>query len=126
MKNKIIYILAGILVVSIATNVILLVNVIKKGNNIVEGNSTPNYYGVYQTTYYNAYNKQVIFTIQLNEDGSCEYGEFAASYSGDLHKCQYEIIDKNLSLVIGDSIKTGKLLDGGSLFFNNKQLYKVY
>ena len=126
MKNKIMYILAGSLIVSVIANVILSVNLINNKKDIGIIDNSSKYYGLYQTTYYNEYNKQMIFTIQLNDDGSCEYGDYIASYSGDLNKCYYEISNKDITITIGDYNKSGKILDSGALFFNNKQLYKVY
>ena len=133
MKNNKMIVLIVLLTISIIINVVLVLLLVC--NNQLADNLNndikPNYYGLYQTTYYNNFNVQMIFTIKLNEDGNCQYGDYAASYSGELiNDCKYTVDGKNVVLNLYNKSdethkKEGQILDSGVLFINNKQLHKI-
>ena len=133
MKNNKMIVLIVLLTISIIINVVLVLLLVC--NNQLADNLNndikPNYYGLYQTTYYNNFNVQMIFTIKLNEDGNCQYGDYAASYSGELiNDCNYTVDGKNVVLNLYNKSdethkKESQILDSGVLFINNKQLHKI-
>lgn len=130
--KKIIYLC---LAFSVLLNIILIGLLISKNNreNTInrKDNSMQKYFGLYQTTYYNNYNKQIILTIRLKDDYTCTYGEFAAEYAGEgSANCKYAVDGKNITLTrsLGndnEDIKEGQILDSGILFINGKQLNKI-
>ncbi len=123
------------LAISIILNIVLIAILIIKSNSMPNvgnnDNNTPKYFGLYQTTYYNNYNKQIILTIRLQEDYTCTYGEFAAEYAGEgSNDCKYSVDGKNIKLTrnLGngnEQIKEGQILDSGALFIGGKQLNKI-
>lgn len=116
------------LIASAALNLILITLFIIGFNPFARKQS---YFGLYQTTYYNNYNKQVILTIRLNNDYTCTYGEFAAEYAGEgSDDCKYTVDGKNITLTRYfssgyEDVKSGQLLDSGILFISGKQLSKI-
>ena len=135
MKKNIVYIILGI---SLVLNIVLLVMLLNKNGSpdIVQDYDTNtiknDYYGLYQTTYYNNYNKQIIMIVRLNKDKTCTHSEFAAEYAkeGSEGNCTYEVIDKKIVLTLygGTDYErkiNGEILDSGTLFLAGKTMSKL-
>lgn len=134
MKNKKMNIIICVLIASVILNIILCVLLISKkqiSNDEISNNGKANYFGLYQTTFYNNYSKQIILTVRLNDDGSCRYGQFAAEYASEgTTDCTYVVNGKNISLNLysesqNPQHKEGQILDSGMLFIDGKQLSKI-
>ena len=134
MKNKKMNIIICVLIASVILNIILIALLISKkqiSNDETSNNGKANYFGLYQTTFYNNYSKQIILTVRLNADGSCRYGQYAAEYASEgTTDCTYVVDGKNITLNLysesqNPQQKEGQILDSGMLFINGKQLSKI-
>ena len=134
MKNKIAYIALIISLVSIVLNIIMIVimfsnNKYQNDTTLEKDKNNDNHIGIYQTSYYNTNNKQMIYTIRLKEDGKCVYTNLAAEYAGGGQECTYLIKNKEVILTIGEGqsqfVKNAEFFDDGTLYIDGKRLTKI-
>lgn len=125
MKNSKFVILSCILCLSLIFNIILTVVVLSNPNK------NKNIYGLYQATYYNNFDHQMILNVRLNKDGTCSYADLAAQYAteGKIN-CTFSQNGKKITLNINSGYsnaqtKEGQILDDGTLFLAGKKMTKI-
>lgn len=125
MKNKLVMLLLILLLISIGINVFLLIN---RGTS----NKKSSIIGIYQTQYYNNYNKSLTVTIKINENGVCKFSHFATESAGKESNCVWKR-DRNKLIVdvaAEGGIDSGRvieieILSSGNLLYNNLELKKI-
>lgn len=141
MNKKIILILSGAIIVLLISSIILGIKCFQYKriiNDFYGVNENVDYSGIYQTQYYNEFNKSKTITIILKKDGSCSYKDIVTGLDNGVNNtnnCKYEINDKHITMtttlyssenvISGEKIREGDFINESTLFIENKQVYKI-
>lgn len=108
-------------IISIIINIVLIVLLVSNLDNEKKLN------GIYQATYYNTFNKQMLDTIKLENNNKCYYESVAYEYAGQNEKECTWTKEKNqivISFENSDSIKID-ILNNGDLLVDNTVFKKI-
>ena len=118
--KKIYFIITIVLLIcSVTLNIVLITKINTKDSN-------NNILGIYQTQYYNNYNKSMTMTLKINENGSCKYSNYATEYSNLENDCTWNKNQNTITIKVDEKqLYSADVLSDGSILLSNHKLIKI-
>ena len=128
-KRKILFI---ILIISLIINVVLfcllMIGNSSETSNISDNKETEKdrLIGIYQATYYNHYDAQMLETLKISSEGVCTYEKVNINAAGKYEKaCLWSLNNDTLIITIDSENKYAEVLSNGDLLINNLKFTKL-